>query len=108
MQPHGRDPDGVHGRSDALNRARYGFTVAVKPDRGDLALSRSGMTATSSPAFDPAACLYELQEGFGSWDVAQHEKIYAAVRDSDGDLAAGLMREHILDIKSLYEQHGVG
>lgn len=57
---------------------------------------------------DRAPRLYELQEGFGTWDVAQHEAIYAAVRDADGSLAARLMREHVLDIKSLYEQHGVG
>src|SRR5258706_16333136 len=52
--------------------------------------------------------LYELQEGFGAWDVVQHEGIYAAVRDADGNLAARLMREHVLDIKSLYEQQGIG
>jgi len=57
---------------------------------------------------DRAPRLYELQEGFGAWDVEQHERIYAAVRDSDGSLAAQLMREHVLDIKSLYEQQGIG
>jgi DNA-binding FadR family transcriptional regulator len=56
---------------------------------------------------DRAPRLYELQEGFGAWDVAQHEAIYAAVRDADGSLAARLMREHVLDIKSLYEQQGI-
>jgi DNA-binding FadR family transcriptional regulator len=52
--------------------------------------------------------LYELHAGFGRWDVAEHEGIYAAVRDADGELAACRMRDHVLAIKSIYERHGIG
>jgi DNA-binding FadR family transcriptional regulator len=47
--------------------------------------------------------LYELADGFGTWDVDEHRGIYLAVRDADGDRAAALMRDHVLAIRSLYE-----
>jgi DNA-binding FadR family transcriptional regulator len=50
--------------------------------------------------------LYELHDGFGTWDLAEHALIYEAVRDADGELAARRMRDHVLGIKQLYERYG--
>jgi GntR family transcriptional repressor for pyruvate dehydrogenase complex len=49
--------------------------------------------------------LYAL-EGFGDWDLAEHRGIYEAVRDQDGDRAARLMREHILQLAERYREAG--
>src|SRR5712691_6533840 len=57
---------------------------------------------------DRAPRLYELADGFGTWDVEEHRGIYTAVRDGDGELAAARMREHVLAIRSLYEQLDAG
>jgi DNA-binding GntR family transcriptional regulator len=51
--------------------------------------------------------LYAL-EGFGKWDVAEHTGIYEAVRDQDGERAARLMREHILQLAERYRETGAG
>lgn len=47
--------------------------------------------------------LYELSDGFGKWDVEEHQGIYLAVRDADGERAAARMRDHVVAIRSLYE-----
>jgi DNA-binding FadR family transcriptional regulator len=47
--------------------------------------------------------LYELADGFGTWDVEEHQGIYLAVRDRDGERAAARMRDHVLAIETLYE-----
>jgi DNA-binding FadR family transcriptional regulator len=57
---------------------------------------------------DRAPRLYELADGFGKWDVEEHRGIYAAVRDGEGELAAARMREHVLAIRSHYEQLDAG
>jgi GntR family transcriptional repressor for pyruvate dehydrogenase complex len=49
--------------------------------------------------------LYALS-GFGDWDLAEHRGIYEAVRDQDGDRAAQLMREHILQLAERYREAG--
>jgi DNA-binding GntR family transcriptional regulator len=49
--------------------------------------------------------LYAL-EGFGDWDLGEHRGIYEAVRDQDGDRAAKLMREHILQLAERYREAG--
>jgi GntR family transcriptional repressor for pyruvate dehydrogenase complex len=49
--------------------------------------------------------LYALP-GFGDWDLAEHRGIYEAVRDQDGDRAAKLMREHILQLAERYREAG--
>jgi GntR family transcriptional repressor for pyruvate dehydrogenase complex len=49
--------------------------------------------------------LYALP-GFGAWDLAEHTGIYDAVRDQDGDRAAQLMREHILELSERYREVG--
>jgi DNA-binding GntR family transcriptional regulator len=51
------------------------------------------------------AKLYALP-GFGSWDLDEHRGIYEAVRDQDGDRAAKLMREHILQLAERYREAG--
>ena len=51
--------------------------------------------------------LYAL-EGFGDWDLAEHRGIYQAVLDQDGDRAAKLMREHILQLAERYREAGTG
>lgn len=51
--------------------------------------------------------LYALP-GFGEWDLREHRGIYEAVRDRDGDRAAQLMREHILQLAERYRQTGAG
>lgn len=51
--------------------------------------------------------LYAL-EGFGEWDLAEHRGIYTAVRDQDGDRAAELMRQHILQLADRYRDAGAG
>jgi GntR family transcriptional repressor for pyruvate dehydrogenase complex len=51
--------------------------------------------------------LYALP-GFGDWDLAEHRGIYEAVRDQDGDRAAKLMREHILQLAERYREAGAG
>lgn len=51
--------------------------------------------------------LYAL-EGFGEWDLDEHRGIYAAVRDQDGDRAAELMRQHILQLADRYRDAGAG
>ena len=47
--------------------------------------------------------LYELSKGFGAWDVEEHQGIYLAARDTNGERAASRMRDHVLAIKSLYQ-----
>jgi len=49
--------------------------------------------------------LYAL-EGFADWDLAEHRGIFDAVRDGDGDRAAGLMRRHIIQLADYYKQSG--
>jgi GntR family transcriptional repressor for pyruvate dehydrogenase complex len=49
--------------------------------------------------------LYALP-GFGDWDLGEHRGIYEAVRDQDGDRAARLMREHILQLAERYREAG--
>jgi GntR family transcriptional regulator, transcriptional repressor for pyruvate dehydrogenase complex len=49
--------------------------------------------------------LYALT-GFGDWDLREHRGIYEAVRDQDGDRAAKLMREHILQLAERYREAG--
>ena len=49
--------------------------------------------------------LYAL-EGFGEWDLAEHQGIYEAVRDQDLDLAADRMRDHILELAERYREAG--
>jgi DNA-binding FadR family transcriptional regulator len=51
--------------------------------------------------------LYALP-GFGDWDLGEHRGIYEAVRDQDGDRAAKLMREHILQLAERYREAGAG
>jgi GntR family transcriptional repressor for pyruvate dehydrogenase complex len=51
--------------------------------------------------------LYALP-GFGDWDLAEHRGIYEAVRDQDGERAAELMREHILQLAERYRETGAG
>lgn len=51
--------------------------------------------------------LYALP-GFGDWDLAEHRGIYEAVRDQDGERAAELMREHILELAERYREAGAG
>ncbi len=51
--------------------------------------------------------LYAL-EGFGEWGLAEHRGIYTAVRDQDGDRAAELMRQHILQLADRYRDAGAG
>ncbi len=46
--------------------------------------------------------------GFGSWDLEEHKGIYAAVRDQDGERAAELMRQHILQLADRYREAGAG
>ena len=49
--------------------------------------------------------LYALP-GFGDWDLKEHTGIYEAVRDQDGDRAADLMRDHILQLADKYREAG--
>jgi GntR family transcriptional regulator, transcriptional repressor for pyruvate dehydrogenase complex len=51
--------------------------------------------------------LYALP-GFGDWDLTEHRGIYAAVRDQDPELAANLMRRHILELADRYREAGAG
>ena len=51
--------------------------------------------------------LYALP-GFGDWDLREHRGIYEAVRDRDGDRAAQLMREHIVQLAERYRETGAG
>jgi GntR family transcriptional regulator, transcriptional repressor for pyruvate dehydrogenase complex len=51
--------------------------------------------------------VYALK-GFGEWDLAEHRRIFEAVRDQDGDLAADRMREHILQLAERYREAGAG
>lgn len=51
--------------------------------------------------------LYALP-GFGDWDLHEHRGIYEAVRDRDGERAARLMREHILQLAERYRETGAG
>jgi GntR family transcriptional repressor for pyruvate dehydrogenase complex len=51
--------------------------------------------------------LYALP-GFGDWDLREHRGIYEAVRDQDGDRAAQLMREHIMQLADRYRETGAG
>jgi DNA-binding GntR family transcriptional regulator len=47
--------------------------------------------------------LYEVADGFGTWDVEEHRGICLAVRDGDGERAAARMRDHVLAIGSIYD-----
>lgn len=47
-------------------------------------------------------------EGFGEWDLTEHQGIYQAVRDQDGALAAERMRVHILELAERYRRVGAG
>jgi GntR family transcriptional regulator, transcriptional repressor for pyruvate dehydrogenase complex len=51
--------------------------------------------------------LYALP-GFGDWDLGEHRGIYEAVLAQDGDRAAKLMREHILQLAERYREAGAG
>jgi len=46
--------------------------------------------------------------GFGEWDLAEHRGIYDAVKSQDTDLAADLMRQHILQLADRYREAGTG
>ena len=47
-----------------------------------------------------------LLDGFGEWDLQEHTRLHAAVRDQDPDLAARLMREHIEELARRYRAVG--
>ena len=51
--------------------------------------------------------LYSL-DGFREWDLAEHRRLYEAVRNQDGDLAAERMRQHILELADRYRDAGAG
>jgi DNA-binding GntR family transcriptional regulator len=52
-----------------------------------------------------APALYD-QTDFRRWDIEDHTRIYEAIRDGDGDLAAERMREHILAVGEHYKLAG--
>lgn len=49
--------------------------------------------------------VYRL-DGFGEWDMQEHTRLFAAVRDQDPDLAARLMRDHIEELARRYRAVG--
>lgn len=49
--------------------------------------------------------IYRL-EGFSDWDLNEHRRIVAAVRDRDPDLAGQLMRAHIEELAERYRSVG--
>ena len=51
--------------------------------------------------------LYSL-DGFREWDLAEHRRLYEAVRNQDGDLAAERMRQHIQELADRYRDAGAG
>ena len=52
-----------------------------------------------------APALYD-QEEFRRWDIEDLTRIYEAIREGDGDLAAERMREHILAVGEHYRRAG--
>jgi GntR family transcriptional regulator, transcriptional repressor for pyruvate dehydrogenase complex len=46
---------------------------------------------------------YELIEGYADWELEQHEQIFGAIRDRDGERAADMMRAHVTAMSSYYE-----
>jgi GntR family transcriptional repressor for pyruvate dehydrogenase complex len=52
-----------------------------------------------------APALYD-QEDFRRWDIEDLTRIYEAIREGDGDLAAQRMREHILAVGEHYRRAG--
>jgi GntR family transcriptional regulator, transcriptional repressor for pyruvate dehydrogenase complex len=52
-----------------------------------------------------APALYD-QEEFRRWDIEDLTRIYEAIREGDGDLAALRMREHILAVGEHYRRAG--
>jgi DNA-binding FadR family transcriptional regulator len=49
--------------------------------------------------------VYQL-EGFGEWDIKEHQGLFEAVRDRDEERAARLMREHIEELARRYRAVG--
>jgi GntR family transcriptional regulator, transcriptional repressor for pyruvate dehydrogenase complex len=49
--------------------------------------------------------IYQL-DGFPDWDLFEHRRIVAAVRDRDADLAGRLMHDHIRELAKRYESVG--
>jgi GntR family transcriptional repressor for pyruvate dehydrogenase complex len=52
-----------------------------------------------------APALYD-QDEFRRWDIDEHTRIYEAIRDGDGELAAQRMREHIVALGEHYKLSG--
>ena len=49
--------------------------------------------------------IYRL-DGFPEWDLAEHRRIVAAVRDRDPELAGRLMRDHVEELAQRYRSVG--
>jgi GntR family transcriptional regulator, transcriptional repressor for pyruvate dehydrogenase complex len=47
-------------------------------------------------------------DGFREWDLAEHRRLYEAVRDQDAELAAERMRGHITELAERYRAAGTG
>jgi len=68
----------------------------------------AGMTRSFvSLMYERAPKVYAL-EGFPAWDLEEHQGLYEAVRTQDADLAADLMRRHILELSERYRRVGAG
>jgi GntR family transcriptional regulator, transcriptional repressor for pyruvate dehydrogenase complex len=100
---------------DALERALEAPTKdALKPATGfNLAVAEAAHNEVLASLMRPfvklmierAPALYDQTE-FRRWDIEDHTRIYEAIRDGDGDLAAQRMRDHILQVGEHYRLAG--
>jgi GntR family transcriptional regulator, transcriptional repressor for pyruvate dehydrogenase complex len=89
-------------RRPVLQASRFHVLVAEAADNRVLAAVVRPffrMMIQGGPAF------YELIEGYVDWELAQHEQIFAAIRDRDPDRAAAMMHEHVTAMSAYYESN---
>lgn len=81
-----------------------GFNVAVAEAAHNEVLTGM-MRSFVKLMIERAPALYD-DDQFREWDIAEHTRIYEAIRDSDPDLAAERMREHIIALGEHYRRAG--
>ena len=98
-----------------LKRARTASTErALKPAAGfNRAVAEAAHNEVLASLMRPvmklmierAPALYD-DDAFRDWDIAEHTRIFEAIRAGDGDLAAERMRDHILALGEHYRRAG--
>lgn len=96
----------IAGDLDTLMDTAANFNVRLAEAAHNEVLVAIVQSFTSL-MIERAPKLYAL-EGFPEWDLAEHQRLYEAVRDQEPDRAAELMHSHITQLSEKYHASGAG